>query len=69
LINNTEFVAHYINFYALSSNHQRWAGQDQDWISCWIFAILFETGLDLDKKIGSGQQQDICLISITKFPW
>jgi len=46
-------------------------GQDQDWISCrmlaifsdrdWIWILIFE-------KNGSGQDQDICLISITKFP-
>jgi len=47
-------------------------GQDQDWISCcriqdtcdfywvWIIAVFL-------KKIGWGQNQDICLISIRNF--
>jgi len=34
---------------------------------------FFESGLDLNiyfwKKIGSGQDQDIRLMAITKFPW
>jgi len=46
-------------------------GQDQDWISCRILAIFWIRigfGQPFLKKIGSGQDQDICLISITKFP-
>jgi len=45
-------------------------GQDQDWISCRILAIFLDQdwfGYLFLKKIGSGQDQDICLISITKF--
>ena len=47
-------------------------GHDQDWISCWILAIFrirIEFGYSFLKKIGSGQDQDIGLISITKFSW
>ena len=43
-------------------------GQDQDWISCRILAIFrIRIGYPFLKKIGSGQNQDIGLISITKF--
>jgi len=47
-------------------------GQDQDWISCRIlvfFWIRIGFGYSFLKKIGSGHDQDICLISITKFSW
>jgi len=46
-------------------------GQDQDWISCRILVIFWITigvGYLFLKKNGSGQDQDICLISIMKFP-
>jgi len=45
-------------------------GQDQDWMSCRILAIFWIRigfGYLFLKKIGSGQDQDICLISIKKF--
>ena len=35
----------------------------------WFFRIRIGFGYLFLKKIGSGQDQDICLISITKFPW
>jgi len=44
--------------------------QDQDWISCRILATFWiRIGFRylFVKKVGSGQDQDICLISITKF--
>ena len=49
---------------------QRWARTGLDILSLlaifsnqdWIWILIFE-------KIGSGQDQDICLISATKFPW
>jgi len=46
-------------------------GQDQHWISCRILAIFSEPDwiwIFIFEKNGSGQDQDICLISITKFP-
>jgi len=45
-------------------------GQDQDWISCGIlanFRIRIGFVYLFLKNIGSGQDQDISLISITKF--
>jgi len=62
-------------YYALCGRGEH--GQDQDWMSCRILAIF----MDLDwilifmdwiwififEKIGAGQDQDICLIYITKF--
>jgi len=45
-------------------------GQDGDWISCRIlatFSIRIGFGYSFLKKIGSGQDQDIGLISITTF--
>jgi len=45
-------------------------GQDQDWISCRILAIFWTRigfGFSFLKKNGSGQDQDIGLISITNF--
>ena len=47
-------------------------GQDQDWIYCRILAIFLDQvwiWIFIFEKIGSGQHQDICLISITKFSW
>jgi len=35
----------------------------------WFFWIRIGFGYLFLKKIGSRQEQDICLISITKFPW
>ena len=46
-------------------------GQDQNCISYRILAISLDQNwiwiLIFEKKIGSGQEQDICLISVTKF--
>jgi len=45
-------------------------GQDQDWISCRILAIFSDQDwiwIFIFEKNESGQDQDICLISITKF--
>jgi len=45
-------------------------GQDEDWISCRILAIILDQDwiwIFILKKIGSGQDQDIRLISIKKF--
>ena len=46
-------------------------GQDQDWISCRILAIFLDQDWIwihiFEKKIGSGDDQDIGFISIMKF--
>jgi len=45
-------------------------GQEQDWIGhLRIFWTTIGFGYVFLKKIGSGQEQDICLNSITKFYW
>jgi len=55
------------------SGHQTcaWTGSGLDILqdTCNFFSISIGIGYSFLKKIGSGQEQDICLISITNFSW